>query len=714
MTTGHFDMLRLGAIAPSLTNPRKHFNAERLAELAASIKASGVHTPVLVRPLPASRVQDTANMEPRPTFELVTGERRYRASQMAGQATIPAVIRTLTDDQVLEIQIIENLQRDDLQPLEEAEGYEALMSHHEPRMTVDQVAAKIGKSRSYVYGRLKLLDLGTEGREALREGHITAAVAEIIARIPDTRVQAQALGNVFNPMTGDAMPVREARALVQRQYMLRLAEAPFPLDTNDFMPTEPACMYCSRRTGADPDLFAETHSTDLCMDLGCYKAKQSAHQHLQLEAAREAGATIIEGREAREIIAPTADGRLDGYLRLDDKRDSPEKGQTLRQIIGDLMQAEGIKATLLVDPASKDASSIAVIDTATAQRLLAQQTRTDQEQELKAKGAKATKEAKAAADELQKRKDHEHYWNTWTWRLMERAWEKINSMEPGMYSLPEHVIRQLARDNLPKGTDRARAERLCAFLGLGKVAPAAGLAEWVNEHPDPDRALALIMLFNAATTWHDVHAGPTSPSFYAMVIAEDQGVDVKVADIQAEVEAEHKAAIKARNKVQAEQADSAPAKGSTPHRPAAQAKGVRGGKGKKTPAAPAVPKTSEAEARTGIAAAMQGNEAGADDGPGDADPAGGAAAGEQGEQGPTADPATGQQASMCICVGDEVIIDAPADAEYHGKRGVVHLELPDGQFDVMVDGETIAYPFQVGELKPTGSRVAWPMPRAAA
>jgi len=59
-----------------------------------------------------------------------------------------------------------------------------------------------------------------------------------------------------------------------------------------------------------------------------------------------------------------------------------------------------------------------------------------------------------------------------------------------------------------------------------------------------------------------------------------------------------------------------------------------------------------------------------------------------------------------------VIIDAPSDPEYHGKRGVVHLELPDGQFDVMVDGETIAYPFEVGELKLTGSRVAWPMPRA--
>jgi len=115
-------------------------------------------------------------------YELVAGERRYRACKLAGLNTIPAMIRSLTDDQVLEIQIIENLQRDDLTELEEAEGYDALMTHS--NFTVDQVGEKIGKSRSYVYGRLKLLELTEDSKQAMRVGTLDASRALLIARIP--------------------------------------------------------------------------------------------------------------------------------------------------------------------------------------------------------------------------------------------------------------------------------------------------------------------------------------------------------------------------------------------------------------------------------------------------------------------------------------------------------------------------------------------------
>ena len=103
-----FATIELTLIASSLTNPRKHFNPAKLAELAESIKTSGVHQPILVRPLPGSRVADT---DRKVEFELVCGERRLRASQQAGVHTIPAMIRGLTDEQVLEIQIVENLYR---------------------------------------------------------------------------------------------------------------------------------------------------------------------------------------------------------------------------------------------------------------------------------------------------------------------------------------------------------------------------------------------------------------------------------------------------------------------------------------------------------------------------------------------------------------------------------------------------------------------------
>jgi ParB/RepB/Spo0J family partition protein len=128
MTTPEtFAHIPLAHIVTSRTNPRKHFNPARLQELAESIRASGVRQPVLLRPLPGHRVADTAGMVPRPEYELVSGERRFRASGMAGVTTIPAMVGAMSDDQVLEIQLVENLQRDDLTPLEEAEGYQTLM-----------------------------------------------------------------------------------------------------------------------------------------------------------------------------------------------------------------------------------------------------------------------------------------------------------------------------------------------------------------------------------------------------------------------------------------------------------------------------------------------------------------------------------------------------------------------------------------------------------
>ncbi|MCF8156410.1 MAG: ParB/RepB/Spo0J family partition protein, partial [Rhodoferax sp.] len=183
-----FDILPLAAIVPSLTNPRKHFDAIKLMELAESIRASGVHQPILVRPLPGNRVADTDRGI---THEVIAGERRYRASLQAGAQTIPAMICAMDDAQVMEVQLVENLARDDLSALEEAEGYSALMDSS--GQDVSAIATKIGKSRSYVFGRLKLLDLGVECKEALRTGAIDASRALLIARIPDTALQTKAL-----------------------------------------------------------------------------------------------------------------------------------------------------------------------------------------------------------------------------------------------------------------------------------------------------------------------------------------------------------------------------------------------------------------------------------------------------------------------------------------------------------------------------------------
>src|SRR4051812_46403651 len=125
--------ISIASTSASKTNPRKHFHQAELDELAASIRSHGVLQPVLVRPAPSAK-------DPNVLFEIVAGERRFRAAKAAGLSTIPAIVRSLTDLQVLEIQVIENLQRSNLHPLEEAEGYEALRKC-DPNYNADIIAA---------------------------------------------------------------------------------------------------------------------------------------------------------------------------------------------------------------------------------------------------------------------------------------------------------------------------------------------------------------------------------------------------------------------------------------------------------------------------------------------------------------------------------------------------------------------------------------------
>jgi hypothetical protein len=198
-----FQMIDLGKISESPMNPRKHFDAQSLKELAESIKAHGVQQPIVVRP--------DGNKQDR--FEIVVGARRSRAAKLAGVKEIPAVIRELSNAAALEIMVIENLQREDVHPLDEALGYEALLKKHATcevcnvhsghridcpnkhelanEQTAESIAAKVGKSVGYVYARLKLLALIPAGREALDKDRITPGHAVLIARLqPKDQVKA--------------------------------------------------------------------------------------------------------------------------------------------------------------------------------------------------------------------------------------------------------------------------------------------------------------------------------------------------------------------------------------------------------------------------------------------------------------------------------------------------------------------------------------------
>lgn len=174
-----FPELRISVsdIHPSKTNPRKLFPADDLAGLADSIRKHGVIQALLLRP----------SAEKKGAFEIVAGERRWRAAKEAGVGDVPAIVRGLSDEEVLEIQIVENLQRRDLSPLEEAEGYNVLLK---ARYTYEQIADRIGRSRQYVFDRCGLLKLVKGATELLRAGRIDVGHAILLARLsPEDQVR---------------------------------------------------------------------------------------------------------------------------------------------------------------------------------------------------------------------------------------------------------------------------------------------------------------------------------------------------------------------------------------------------------------------------------------------------------------------------------------------------------------------------------------------
>lgn len=312
--TGHHQWIPLAKLQPSPLNHRKHFDKAKMDELTANVAVQGVIVPIIARPLNGGD-----------TFEIVAGERRYRAAKAAKLSDIPAIVRELTDAQALELQVIENNQRVDVHPLEEAEGYEALMKCPKSdgtEYTADEIAAKVGKSRSYVYGRLKLTALGPNGRKALYGGFLDASRALLLARIPVVELQDKALLEILHlnkpedlEPSEDAeededfrprpMSYRDAAEHIQYEYTLQLKAAPFKISDATLVPGAGPCTTCPKRSGNQPVLFADIESADVCTDPKCFAAKRDAHLQQLAKAAADKG---------KKVVAPNARG----YIRLDE------------------------------------------------------------------------------------------------------------------------------------------------------------------------------------------------------------------------------------------------------------------------------------------------------------------------------------------------------------------------------------------------------------
>jgi ParB family chromosome partitioning protein len=271
-TQSEYRDLPIDWLIESTTNPRQTFEEDAMQELAASIREHGVLQPLLVRPRTEHR------------FEIVFGARRYRGAAMAEKETVPVCIREMTDAQVLEAQLVENLQRQDVHPLHEAQGFAALLRLEEPKYSVELIAAKCGKHPGYIASRLRLTELASVAVEAFTKDEIGLGHALLLAKLPSEQ-QEEALTECWQESYANGskakrilLPVRHLREWIERNILLELTTAPFSKDDATLLLEAGSCLDCAKRTGHNTLLFegiAAQH--DSCSDPACYAAKVDAH-----------------------------------------------------------------------------------------------------------------------------------------------------------------------------------------------------------------------------------------------------------------------------------------------------------------------------------------------------------------------------------------------------------------------------------------------------
>jgi ParB/RepB/Spo0J family partition protein len=361
--------LPLERIVPSGTNPRRTFDEAELAELAESIRTKGVLEPILVRPLslrvvpgreggkqgflverldaygqPIAILVDSFGRRPEdcekrlPVYELVAGERRWRASQLAGRATIPARIRSLSDLEALEIQLVENLQRADLDPVEEALGLQRLLDTH--GRTIDDLAAQLGKSRTQVYGSLKLTLLPEIAREAIRQGRLSKNHGILIGRIPNEKLRVRATEAILRPEAESGpLGFRAAKELIEEQFMTELKGAPFDRRSLTLLPEAGSCEACPKRTGNNREEYPEGRA-DVCTDPECFRAKRNAHIRAAEAFAADKGATVLRGREAKRALSFFGSGYQDLAAPCPDD----PKRRSYKQLVGEVLEDSTVTA----------------------------------------------------------------------------------------------------------------------------------------------------------------------------------------------------------------------------------------------------------------------------------------------------------------------------------------------------------------------------------
>jgi len=261
-----YQTVNLSQLTESLTNPRKTFDHKALNEMAESIRAVGLLQPILVRP---------TTTEGR--FEIVAGARRFRAARLAEIESVSVRVCQLTDAQTLEAQVIENLIRADVHPYEETQGFLALMRLDPARYTAQELAAKTGKSVTFVLQRLKLADLIPAAVKSFQKDEIATGHALLLARLSPAQ-QVEAFPHCFADVWLEGkqkkrlVNVTEFSHYIDSNIILELSEAPFSREDDTLYPEAGACLNCPKRSGFNTLLFPDVKK-DSCFDAACYGEK---------------------------------------------------------------------------------------------------------------------------------------------------------------------------------------------------------------------------------------------------------------------------------------------------------------------------------------------------------------------------------------------------------------------------------------------------------
>ncbi|WP_185816925.1 ParB/RepB/Spo0J family partition protein [Hymenobacter metallilatus] len=289
--TADFRMLPLSSIAIT-RNTRKVFDEVALAELAESIKAHGILQPIVVRR------RDNGLTDPK-GYELVAGERRYRAAELAGLTHVPAMVRYLTDREFLEVQLLENLQRVDVRPADEAMAFAELLNVH--KFSPEEIALKVGKPAKFVLQRAKLVTLIPFWMEALQEERLPLVSAHELARLPaHSQLAAKKSLEYYYNGNSPKYDAGQVSNAIRRDVLRDLASVVFPKDDATLCPGVGACEACPKRSRANLQLFSDQSDKDQCLDAACFASKTQAYiQRRLVEIKQEDGRMpVLIGVEA--------------------------------------------------------------------------------------------------------------------------------------------------------------------------------------------------------------------------------------------------------------------------------------------------------------------------------------------------------------------------------------------------------------------------------